>query len=256
VERRFGIALASFLLALIFGAWIWHGLRASGASAQGQRMRPLLKELREGPNVEAEQAIREIGTNALPALLQMAGATNSVVRSTLLGLARRQSALAFDFRDAAEAHELAACGFHALGPIAQGAVPALTNLLGNPDPEVQRAAISCLSSIGPAAAAAVPVLIREFTNTDRIVRATAKFALGSIHSQPAIAIPALVANLSARDGSAHLTASALGKFGSEAKAAIPALLPLLNDPNSSVRYFASNALIQIDREAATQAGVK
>ena len=77
-----------------------------------------------------------------------------------------------------------------------------------------------------------------------------------LESQGAIAVPALIANLSARDGSTRLTVLALGKFGAEAKVAVPALLPLLNDPDRDVRSATSDALKQIDSEAATKAGVR
>jgi HEAT repeat protein len=182
--------------------------------------------------------------------------TNSPDREDLLRLARRQSVLAFDFHDASEDHNLATVGFFVLGPTAKGAVAALTNFFCAADPVVRRTSIGCLVALGPAAQDAVPALIPEISDTDTAVRGSAKLALGAIHAQPAIAVPALIANLSARDGSTRLTVLALGKFGAEAKVAVPALLPLLNDPNRDLRSATSNALKQIDSEAATKARVR
>jgi hypothetical protein len=88
---------------------------------------------------------------------------------------------------------------------------------------------------------------------DRLVQARAKLALGNIHSQPGIAVPALVGILSQRNGSMHLTVQALGKFGSDAKEAIPALRLLLDNPNFNIRSSASNALQEIERDAAREA---
>jgi HEAT repeat protein len=48
----------------------------------------------------------------------------------------------------------------------------------------------------------------------------------------------------------------LCQFGARAKPAVPALLELLNDERESVRSDATNALIQIDPEAAAKAGIK
>ena len=53
-----------------------------------------------------------------------------------------------------------------------------------------------------------------------------------------------------------MAAEALGKFGVEAKVVAPVLLQMLNDPESSVRREATNALKTIDPEAAAKAGVK
>lgn len=70
-------------------------------------------------------------------------------------------------------------------------------------------------------------------------------------------MPALVTCLSNNDLFAHYTAAdALGKFGTDAKPAIPALIALLNDPLGLARQAATNALLQIDPEAAAKAGVK
>lgn len=48
----------------------------------------------------------------------------------------------------------------------------------------------------------------------------------------------------------------LARFGTEAKAAVPVLLSLLNDPRLNVRESVTNWLPRIDAEAAAKAGVK
>ena len=48
---------------------------------------------------------------------------------------------------------------------------------------------------------------------------------------------------------------ALGAFGASAKAAVPHLMPLVNDKEGIVRDSADYALKQIDPEAAGKAGV-
>ena len=52
------------------------------------------------------------------------------------------------------------------------------------------------------------------------------------------------------------TVYALGKFGSNAAPAVPELIKLLNDHDKYTREMATNALKQIDPEAAARASFK
>jgi HEAT repeat protein len=59
-------------------------------------------------------------------------------------------------------------------------------------------------------------------------------------------------NFTVRVGAAR----GLGRFGADAHQAVPALVGLLSDANPFVRDAVSNALKEIDPEAAAKAGVK
>ena len=48
----------------------------------------------------------------------------------------------------------------------------------------------------------------------------------------------------------------IGKFGAQAKPAVPMLIELLNDPQPAIRAAAANALKAIDPAAAAKADVK
>jgi HEAT repeat protein len=214
-----------------------------------------LRECYDANDDEAPNAIRAIGTNALPALLELARTKDSSGKKALLKLASRQSRFAFE--GASEAHDVAMRGYAILGPAAAEAVPALTDLLS--DPDLQLSAIGCLSHIGAGAEDAVPALILQVTNTNYVVGACAKAALATIHGRPEQVVPALIANLTARpscDPTPHLTVEALGRFGEEANAAVPSIVPLLTDGRLLLRAAATNALKRIDPEAARRAGVK
>jgi len=65
-----------------------------------------------------------------------------------------------------------------IGPAAKGAVPALTELIGDKRPEVRREAILALAHIGDAAAPAVPQIVKALD--DEHARTAATFALGNI----------------------------------------------------------------------------
>ena len=79
-------------------------------------------------------------------------------------------------------------------------------------------------------------------------------SLGLIHGRPELVIPALTERLRGKDK--WHTLSALGWFGSDAKAAVPVILPLLNDPDQETRNRAAIVLKRIDPEAAATTEAK
>jgi hypothetical protein len=111
-----------------------------------------------------------------------------------------------------------------------------------------------LGTCGPAAHAAVPLLIQVVKGSDSAPRSAAAIALGRIHSVPEMSIPALMACL--KDGDIDDSAAeALGDFGTAAKAAVPALVPLVHSREKELRRAAVLSLYKIDPAAAAQAGI-
>jgi HEAT repeat protein len=103
----------------------------------------------------------------------------------------------------------------------------LLEALNDENKDVRREAASALGQIGrtaPEALTSVPKLINALLDKDETVRQTA--------------------------------AEALGRMGPMAKSAVPALVKALDDPNDLVRKGAGSALMAIDREAATKAGLR
>jgi HEAT repeat protein len=76
--------------------------------------------------------------------------------------------------------------------IGRPAVPALVQLLGDPDPYTRVLAIDALAHIGPAAADAVPALIALLDDPVDEVRQYAARALGQIGPAAYSAVPALI----------------------------------------------------------------
>jgi HEAT repeat protein len=147
---------------------------------------------------------------------------------------------------------MALTGFTALGTNAQPAVSDLSELLNDGDGELRKYSAWCLGSIGAAAEAAVPSLIRRLTDSDFLVSESAVSSLALIHRRPELVVPALKERLSGA-GDKGLTLIALGSFGAEAKASVPAILPLLGDPDQETRAAAARALKRIDPAAAAEA---
>jgi len=102
-------------------------------------------------------------------------------------------------------------------------VPALANLLNDPDAEVRLQAAKALYKIGPHAESAVPALITSLQDSGF--------------------------------GGRWMVAQALGEIGPAARPAIPALAEVLNDPNPDLRKYAGEALQRLNYEPKTFASI-
>lgn len=207
---------------------------------------------------QAKQAIRAIGTNAIPTLMRLVVNRNPA------------------------AQQAAKNGFDILGPIATPAIPALTNLLYATNPVTRLYAAQCLSSIGapalPALMAgltngsyalatdvalsivdlgtnakpAVPIFLKDLQHPDHFYRERAADALGNLHIEPEVVVPALTNLLTDPSPAARFIAvKSLGQFGPAALQAVPLLLPLLN--SSALDSAATEALRNIAPEVLTNA---
>jgi len=189
----------------------------------------------------SRSAIREMGPNALPLLLDMLRTKDSSFIALLLS----RNINEVPFRTAKDFRILANYGFHALGSEARCAVPALTALLD--DPEIRGTALDCLGNIGPEAKGAIPALIRLLDDTNRIDRWNATVTMGKIHMIPQLAVPALMEKLTETNDILFTTISAIGKFGEHARPAIPALMQFQHHDKDLVRLEATNAINKILR---------
>jgi len=203
---------------------------------------------------QTDQAVRHIGTNALPELLQMLRLSDSAPwKQKLLALAYKQHFIKIHHINAWGQNWRAATALGAMGSDAAGAVPELIQLYENPiSGPSQRYTLIALGKIGPAAKMAIPSLLHTVsTSTEEEVRGSAVFALAGIHAEPERVVPVLISCLA--DTSIDVqqaAAEGLGNFGENAKPAVPALVVLLQNPNPSVIGLARVALLRIDPEAA------
>jgi HEAT repeat protein len=136
-----------------------------------------------------------------------------------------------------------------IGPAArpEPATLGLAKLLSDPDLDVRMAAATTLEVYGPRAAKAIPAVVAATQTGDAEIRQAAMRALPSIDTkgQPDT-IGALIKALANPDARVRQTAAeTLGKFGSAARSARPALAEALNDDDPEVRRAASEALVDI-----------
>ncbi len=187
-------------------------------------------------NPETITALHEIGTNAIPYLLELASTKDSALKIGISAVLP-QSLFAEYKKPADDHHQLASFGFYTLGPVAKPAIPALINLLENQDQTIRETAAHSLGFIGVDARVAIPNLIKHLKDSDAKVRAASALALGHFKPFRAQIIPTL--EESARDdvrrvrNSSFYALDALGARESD-KQRIPFIFrrPADSDPKS------------------------
>lgn len=278
---------------------------------QGRKLRAWLEDASEftqtGAQRQAMDAIRTIGTNALPSLIRMMRSKDSPLKLAILKLAGKQRLVELDFERASDLHILAAYGCSILRSKARPAIPVLVTLLQ--EEEYCLVVPTALVSIGPdgvlaltgaltnvnanvrhniaaaladirirrtltnatpeqivtldqEAKIAVPALLKLLRNKADPARGQAALTLGVLGVQAVIVVPELIATLQDANNSdegvsaAIAAASALGRFGHEAKDAVPALVMAMKNPSPGLQDAAAKALKKIDSDAAAKAGVE
>ncbi len=236
---------------------------------------------------KAVEAIRQIGTNALPFLLSWIRYEAPAWNTKLKGLLKKAGISWSPGLDKERRAARAQVAFEILGPRAKAAIPELTRVTDDSRPSIPaRRAILALSCLGEAAVpplvslitnetrhhelrlralesmawmgtnarAAVPALIQCLKDPDRGIRSLAASDLGQLKSEPELVVPALTTTMRDADADVRYCAiTALGQFGSEARSATPALLNSLTDPQAHVRAQARNTLQKIAPEILTNA---
>jgi HEAT repeat protein len=268
------LALASGMLVFVFWAVEqnaeprYHGQPLSSWTGKLQRGSP--KE-----QAEAREAMRALGSGAVPSLIKALEKQDSRFKRTILTYTSRFPMVSRWIRPTARQPRAdAATALGEIGPSASNAIPALvpmselTNNFGlscpakaallrirgdsiepllrtldNPGSPEWVDAVHLLAQFGTNAFTAVPALSRALTSTNENVRITAAFGLGHIHSNARIAVPALINAIN--QGNLGNTIWALGHFEGEAKPAVPTLRQLLPDSGPALRRSLLESLFRI-----------
>jgi HEAT repeat protein len=232
------------------------------------------------------EAIRHIGTNALPFLLHELSAHDSAFVNKLRQWADKQSVIKLRHTAAPLRQLRALDAFRVLGPVAEPAIPALVKLIDKPDwttapalkalggigtravpvltnalthtnAFVRRTAAETIAQYAAHVLEAVPILIRSLSDADAGVRAAAATSLGLVEWKLSTSVPALAKCLEDPDPKVRQAAAgALSNFGPKARPAVPALLKAFDTADQDTRTRIHNALRIIDSAAAAQAGFK
>ncbi len=162
MRKRVQVALAMLVVALV-GVIVWQVLREREPVYQGKRLSVWLERYDEGSYIavtqhlwkkEADEAVCQMGTNAIPVLLRRLRAKDSPFRIWVVSVAQKQHVIKIKYTPARIRHREALDGMTALGADARrAAVPALLECLNDDDGEVRRCADLALKQIDPEAAA-------------------------------------------------------------------------------------------------------
>ena len=199
-----------------------------------------LERQRQRSRDQATEAVRHIGTDALPYALRLLQAKDSAFKEKLIDLAKKQEIIHFHFTSADEKRVEGVEIFYALGPIAKPAVPSLIKLLQGQDPGAAEMASYALASIGPDA---INPLIGMLGNSNAKTRSLAARALGVLQSKAQAAVPALL--LCLKDPNHEVrqdTAAALGYIGGDATTIVPALITCLEEQTNMMRLRIISAI--------------
>lgn len=194
-----------------------------------------------------DDAVRHIGTNGIPVLLQLLRQKDSPLKLYLVEFAQKCWLIKGSFVSSGERNIEASRAFIALGDTAKDAVPALIEIYeANISVESRCAVEDALAWIGPAAKPAIPMLLQAATNSNARVRAGALWALGDIHDQPELCLPTLIRALGDSDNWARLSSvHALGGFGTNAQSASRPLQELANGLQISGAPFGAQLRLEV-----------
>ena len=236
----------------------WAGRYAKAFFRSQRAFRPPANKGYLGVDAEAEEAIRAIGTNALPIVLKWLHfeQDHSLVRlyyslhlNSLPGPWRnRMHDLAFREPSQSRAQE-AYYVLQILGAQANPIAPSPLRLCNKPaEPDT---AYRCFAALGILGTNALPQLMQVVGDTNHPYRGVAVRQVEEVlrkASPPSVQLPVLLQCLRDRDSSLVVLASQfLGSAGSNQAAAVPLLQTNLLSPDPSVRAAASNALFVISQ---------
>jgi HEAT repeat protein len=195
-------------------------------------------------------------------------AHDSPFRARLVALAERTFLIKWPVESEDTQHFQAVRGFTALGPDGRYAVAELMQIYErNNAAKLKLSALKALHNMGPDASEAIPLFLRTLTNSSPpFFRWLAIDALEHMDVQPEILVPVLIKSLSDSNLQVRFTAvERLGKFGPQARAAVPQLLELRARPPAVNRFnggwiltdaVIDDALIKIDPAAAAKACIQ
>ena len=232
---------------------------------------------------EAEAAIKQVGTNAIPFFLKWIDYEPARWKLTLLAITRKLPDWAVKrptkwlLASPGFAPDQAAMSFSALGPAAAPAITeleiraqsnshvirwralaALSNIGPIADPATARALSKILTEpesitdawvghslviIGPAARPLIPLLVQYLDHTNATIAIASAKTLGNLRSEPDLAIPALMGKLG--DTRVAVSNQVVLALADFGPPALNQLKKGLSDPDPLVRQNATNAIARI-----------
>jgi hypothetical protein len=241
--RRCLIIAFALMTALVLACVLWIATHREPAF-EGKTYTHWLNELyTPTPSANAQHAVRTIGTNGIPFLLDLLRTKHQPDFFTTLA-----TSAGFQIRPAEESHAKALEAFELINTNAAAAVPGLMQILERNYSDSSRiCTLGALSFVGPAAEPALPLIVKHLRDPNPWARHNAVQAIGQIGGQPQFTIPALTSALSDSLPTIRYCALfALRSYGSRARSAVPEIQKLWTDPSIITNTLAPNGSILTD----------
>jgi tetratricopeptide (TPR) repeat protein len=166
-KRWKGRALLLLVFLIGLGGLLWLANADREPSWRGKSLSKWLLEAKNSDSgffdhkdpkvLKCRDAVRSIGTNAIPTLLRILQAKDSKLKQAAMDLIERQNLIKVPIQSSDDRKGLATIGFYFLGDLATNAVPALIELSKNsPSPQSKSIAANTLIRLYPAKSVAVP----------------------------------------------------------------------------------------------------
>ncbi len=204
--------------------------------------------------LQAAKAVRQIGADALPQLIAWMRYDSPSLFKKLSALGRKlpgvfhaNAPIDALVPDPTVRHQLAKTGFRLLGPASSPALSEFLITLTNLSAPFRQNASDAISNLGPNAGPAIPALLACLQETNEAIAVAAAEALGRLRLERDVGLSSPLSKVRLSAG------EALSSFGPEARAALPALLPLLNAPAPDIRGAVEGAILAIDPDAMPEA---
>lgn len=247
VKRRFYATLL-VVAVLLLGILLALKPRGDAVVHQGKPLRAWAIEASSG-NPEAIAVLKNLGTNAIPGLVDLLQRKDSSLRRQLGAIAsklpRRVGARLFSWatgRNTVRYRSAAAKALGILGPEAEAAIPELIKALHDSETQVSWDAASALGRVGRPA---VPELMRALADSSSYVRHCAAYALGEIGAAAEPAVPALIESL--MDTNRDVRASAAYSTAIIGSTSMLAISNTLDHGDANARDAAVRELVRFQR---------
>jgi hypothetical protein len=262
LSRTAWIAIA-LITALLLGALALGLKRSREPQFQGRRISLWLEDYAAQRDVPFDKALREIGTNSLPFVVQELEKNDFPWRFKYRQLWLKcpsplQKVLPEPKRRFEAVH-----GANVFFHIGTNSISSAIALLRHQSPKVRQAAALGLVSLrrqSSAANQAIPALTTTLSDPDQQVRIYALLAFKEMGADASNSVPAITTILTP-NGTASATntdfylraaaASALGKIGPTAVGAVPSLKTALQEPNPYLRGQSATAIWRISGDVDT-----
>jgi hypothetical protein len=192
------LSLISIIVAVLLIGWLVLNLvHSPEPSYQGRKLSEWISEYQEAEwnhqkypdssatKQTARQAVKAIGSNAVPVLLQWLQAKTPPLKTSLNNILKKQKFTSFRFETVTRRNILAISGFEILGSDALPALPAFTRMAQSPEKRQRLEAMLCLPFLDDHRKNILPTLLQLLKSPDKEVQISVAIYLAENYPEDA-----------------------------------------------------------------------